>query len=66
MQHLLREIQKLEEKYDVKSSADSPLLRYRSQKVEEMLPKPKLPGTEEGSFLPCHYFDFIGGTGVGG
>ena len=66
MKHLVNEIQKLEERYDVRSSADSPLFRYRSQRMEEVLPEPKLPGTEKGSFLPCHYFDFIGGTGVGG
>lgn len=47
------------------SSADSPLLRYLNDRGDGFSAKGRVRGLE-GQYLPCHYFDFIGGSGVGG
>lgn len=51
----MEEIQHVETKHDpdVTSSAASPLLKARGTVVS-------------GVYRPCHYFNYIGGTSVGG
>jgi hypothetical protein len=55
----------LDEQNKATSSADSPLLRFHSDKSDHCQPRSRVP-TVEGIYLPCHYFDYIGGTSVGG
>ena len=45
----------------VTSSASSPMFRYYSDN-----PSKSRAQTVEGVYLPCHYFDYVGGTSVGG
>jgi hypothetical protein len=47
------------------SSADSPLFHFRLKKGEMQPNKPRL-SLRQDTYLPCHYFDYIGGTGIGG
>lgn len=45
------------------SSADSHLLRFHPDKLGQY---PSRSRFVDGTYLPCHYFDFIAGTSVGG
>ena len=47
------------------SSIDSPFLRFHGPRNDMYAAGSRVRGME-GIFLPCHYFDYIGGTGVGG
>jgi hypothetical protein len=47
------------------SSADSPMFRFIVDEKDPDAPRSRVK-TVKGSYLPCHYFDYIGGTSVGG
>lgn len=55
----------LDEKNQATSSADSPLLRFRLDQTDRFQQRSRVP-IVEGRYLPCHYFDYIGGTSIGG
>lgn len=55
----------MDEKNEATSSADSPLLRFHSDNTDRFQPRSRVPAVE-GIYLPCHYFDYIGGTSIGG
>ena len=58
MKHI-RDIEQ-DTKPPAKSSADAPFLEQYRDKI-------KLEGAEMfKDYLPCHYFDYIGGTSTGG
>ena len=56
LRQLMLEIEKVERHEGATSSADSPLLSGVLSQNE----------SHRGKFLPCHYFDYIGGTSAGG
>jgi len=58
----------LDEKNHATSSTDSPLLRFRldpTDPTDRVQQRSRVP-IVDGIYLPCHYFDYIGGTSVGG
>ncbi|MCJ1250856.1 hypothetical protein MMC30_008084 [Trapelia coarctata] len=62
LQELMKKIQQYEEEEEpfVRSSASSPLI------PAESTPQDETGSKRTRSFLPCHYFDYIGGTSTGG
>lgn len=71
---LMAEITKLEKtKNNANSSFDSPLiLSERSAKGKNeadssaAAPSEEMDNSEDAGYLPCHYFDFAGGSFTGG
>lgn len=65
LQRLMEEIGKLEMESDLGaiSSAYSPLVGCLPDEAHVTSPTERYPASE---YLPCHYFDYVGGTSTGG
>lgn len=65
LESLMEEIEKIEDETN-SSSIDSPLPYFQQQKGNKMTQALPIIHRMQGKNLPCHYFDYIGGAGVGG
>jgi hypothetical protein len=54
------------ESLPVATSSASPLSLQPGSLRRQASEIPRIRGTPSASYLPCHYFDYIGGTGLGG
>jgi hypothetical protein len=70
LERLMKEIELIEaetklDSIDKASSIDSPLPYFQPGSINLTHALPIVRGMQ-GRYLPCHYFDYIGGSGVGG
>ncbi|OJD32035.1 calcium-independent phospholipase a2-gamma [Diplodia corticola] len=66
---LMSEIEKLEVRNNAQSSFDSPLILCQRNENPAGLSgaaPDETPKNHDAGYLPCHYFDFAGGTSTGG
>jgi hypothetical protein len=64
LDNLMKEVESIELK-SKSSSIDSPLPYFQTDNKKMTHALPIVRGMQ-GKYLPCHYFDYIGGAGVGG
>ncbi|KAL2043573.1 hypothetical protein N7G274_003880 [Stereocaulon virgatum] len=67
LEALITEISIIErESLPAATSSASPLSLQPGSLRQHASETPRIRGTSSASYLPCHYFDYVGGTGLGG
>ena len=64
MQRLMKEVAKIERRHQHSYSASSPFLKEYGTLYSGLPEVQKSMG--QSQYLPCHYFDYFGGTSMGG